>query len=157
MAFLAPRLARFWLPWRVRMLPTHITSTQTEIGHPPTEQILTEVEKRHLRRLTLSKTALTRVDFSRADLRGSKFERVDFSGCDFRNANLVGVWFVQCRLVDVDLTDAYLGLNTFFHSDLAHVRGLSRKQHDYVVACGGAFSTAKTRTPDGKSSKQRGF
>jgi hypothetical protein len=139
------------------MLPTHETSTQTEIDHPPTEQILTEVEKRYLQGLTLSKAALTRVDFSRADLRGSKFEGVDFSGCDFRNANLVGVWFVQCRLVDVDLTDAHLGLNTFFRSALAHVHGLSRKQRDYVVACGGAFSTAKTRTPDGKSNKHSGF
>jgi hypothetical protein len=139
------------------MLPTHETSTQTEIAHPPTERILTEVEKRYLQGLTLSKATLTRVDFSRADLRGSKFERVDFSGCDFRNANLLGVWFVQCRLVDADLTDACLGLNTFFHSALAHVRGLSRKQRDYVVACGGAFSTVKTRTPDGKSTKQCGF
>jgi len=139
------------------MIPNRATSTQRQIDYSSAEQILTEVEKRSLRGTTLSKTALTRVDFSRADLRGSKFERVDFSGCDFRDANLVGVWFVQCRLVGADLTGARLGLNTFFNSTLAKVRGLSRKQRNYVVACGGTFPAVKTRTPDGKSTKRRVF
>lgn len=120
------------------------------------ERILTDGEKRHLRNMLLSDTALTRVDFSRANLRGSRFERVDFSGCDFRNANLVGVWFVQCRMIGVDLTDASLGLNSFFATKLSSVRGLSRKQRDYVVACGGAFATTRRKkNSDVGSTKQR--
>ena len=96
---------------------------------------------------------MARVDFSHADLRGSKFDRVELSGCRFRGANLIGVWFVECTMIDVDLTGASLGLNSFFGTNLQGVVGLSCKQRDYVVASGATFLAGRAKGARGKQAK----
>jgi uncharacterized protein YjbI with pentapeptide repeats len=107
-----------------------------------TERLLTPSEKSRLHCTVLRDAEMSEVDFSEADLRGSRFERVNFSCSDFRRANLVGVSFFDCDLRETDFADAQLGLNSFLGSCLSSALGLSPRQSNYVVACGGNFSTS---------------
>lgn len=101
--------------------------------------ILTTEEKQQLARSTFSKTDLSGVDFSGADLRQARFDQVCLLGADFSRADLRRAEFLDCDLRGASFTQARWGENVLHQSLFSRAKGVTREEALYIQCCGGTF------------------
>jgi uncharacterized protein YjbI with pentapeptide repeats len=107
-----------------------------------TQATLTAREKRQLAGECFIGVNLDNVDFSQADLRHAVFQQASLRNCDFAKADLRGARFIDCDLRGSRLSGVALGENRFDGSSFDDVRGLSRRDRDYIGQQGGRIGAS---------------
>ncbi len=92
-----------------------------------------------LRQADLSASVMNRTSFAGADLRDVNAYGGVFGGASFAHADLTHATFVGAYLQGADFSGARLDGTNFSGAEMAHARGLTRRQ--LGVACGDASTT----------------
>jgi hypothetical protein len=118
------------------------------------ERVLSLREKHALRGIVFRDRRIVGIDLAGADLRKARFLNVEIASCNLADTDLRGARFVACRLRDLVLCRARLGLNLFWGTTLTEIGGLSEEQRHAVVESGGMF-TGRAVAWSAPASKER--